>query len=67
MPESTVAPVLDDIGHDYSVPVMRFIYDTHTGEGGMDTRLEAFTDILNMKKSRSNKSSYRKIPERNTI
>lgn len=53
MPESTVAPILDDIGHDYGMPVMRFIFDTHTGEGGMDTRLEAFTDILKMRKVKS--------------
>jgi len=51
MPESTVAPVLDDISRDYKIPVMRFVFDTHTGEAGMDTRLEAFIDILKRKKA----------------
>lgn len=52
MPESTVAPILDDISHDYGIPVMRLIFDTHTGEGGVNTRLEAFVDILKRKKVR---------------
>jgi len=50
MPESTVAPILDDISHDYNVPLMRLIFDTQTGEAGLDTRLEAFVDILQRKK-----------------
>lgn len=52
MPESTVAPILDDASKDYSIPVMRLIFDTHTGEAGLDTRLEAFVDILKRKKER---------------
>lgn len=52
MPESTVAPILDDISRDYSIPVMRLIFDVHTGEAGLDTRLEAFVDILKRKKER---------------
>lgn len=51
MPESTVAPILDDIGKDYGIPVMRLIFDVHTGEAGLDTRLEAFVDILKRKKA----------------
>ncbi|GAI36827.1 unnamed protein product, partial [marine sediment metagenome] len=52
MPESTVAPILDDISHDYNIPVMRLIFDVHTGEAGLNTRLEAFVDILQRKKQR---------------
>lgn len=54
MPESTVAPVLDDIQRDYGIPVMRLIFDTHTGEAGLDTRLEAFVDILKRKRGGKN-------------
>jgi len=50
MPESTVATVLDDIHRDYGIAVMRLIFDTHTGEAGLDTRLEAFVDILKRRK-----------------
>lgn len=52
MPESTVAPILDDISHDYGIPLMRLIFDTHTAEAGLDTRLEAFVDILKRKKDK---------------
>lgn len=52
MPESTVAPVLDDISQDYGIPLMRLIFDAHTGEAGLDTRLEAFVDILQRRKNR---------------
>jgi len=50
MPESTVASILDDIGHEYNIPVMRLIFDVQTAEAGLDTRLEAFIDILKRKK-----------------
>jgi len=50
MPEATVAPVLDDISRDYNIPVMRLIIDTHSSEVALDTRLEAFIDILQRKK-----------------
>lgn len=49
-PEATVASVIDDIQMDYNIPVMRLIFDTHTGETSLDTRIEAFCDILKRKK-----------------
>jgi len=52
MPEATVSPVIDDISRDYSIPVMRFILDTQTAEAGLNTRLEAFVDILSRKKNK---------------
>ncbi|GAI63726.1 unnamed protein product [marine sediment metagenome] len=51
MPESTVSPILHDISRDYNIPVMKLIFDTHTGEGGLNTRLEAFVDMLQRKKA----------------
>lgn len=50
MPESTVAAIIDDISKDYGIPVMRLMFDAHTGEAGLNTRLEAFVDILQRKK-----------------
>lgn len=50
MPESTVASVLDRISEDYNLPVLRLVFDEHSGEAGVDTRLEAFVDILKRKK-----------------
>ena len=50
MPESTVASILDGISEDYNLPVLRLVFDEHSGEAGVDTRLEAFVDILKRKK-----------------
>ena len=50
MPESTVAVILDDVSHECHIPVMRLIFDVQTGESGLNTRLEAFVDILQRKK-----------------
>ncbi|GAI76397.1 unnamed protein product [marine sediment metagenome] len=52
MPESTVSSILDDIGRDYDIPVMSLIFDTHTGEAGLDTRLEIFVDVLQRRKAK---------------
>lgn len=49
-PEAVAAPILDDISRDYHIPVMRLIFDVHTGEAGLNTRLEAFVDILQRRK-----------------
>ena len=54
MPEATVSPILDEISHTYNMPVMRLIFDTHTAEAGLNTRLEAFIDILKRKKEVKN-------------
>lgn len=51
MPEATVAAIIDDISTDYGIPVMRIIFDVHTAMAGLDTRLEAFVDILQRKKA----------------
>jgi predicted nucleotide-binding protein (sugar kinase/HSP70/actin superfamily) len=59
MPESTVAPVLDAISEDYSLPVLRLVFDEHSGEAGVDTRLEAFVDILKRKKKGHKRSKGR--------
>lgn len=54
MPEATVSPILDEISHTYNMPVMRLIFDTHTAEAGLNTRLEAFIDILKRRRKEVN-------------
>ena len=49
MPEFTVSSIVDDVAHDYGLPVIHFTFDTHTADAGMITRLEAFTDMLKRK------------------
>ena len=50
-PESTVAPILSDISNDFSIPLLKLIFDTQTGEAGLVTRLEAFVDMLKRKRN----------------
>ncbi|SPF35425.1 conserved hypothetical protein [Candidatus Desulfosporosinus infrequens] len=46
MPEIVAASVLPRVQETYKVPIMTLIVDEHTGQAGMQTRLEAFVDLL---------------------
>ena len=46
MPEIVAASVLPKVQETYKVPIMTLIVDEHTGRAGMQTRLEAFVDLL---------------------
>ncbi len=46
MPEIVAASVLPKVQEDYKVPIMTLVVDEHTGQAGMQTRLEAFVDLL---------------------
>jgi len=46
MPEIVAASVLPKVQEAYKVPIMTLIVDEHTGHAGMQTRLEAFADLL---------------------
>jgi len=50
-PEINVMPALDRISRDMSLPVLHLSFDTHNGEAGLQTRLEAFVDMLRMRRS----------------
>ena len=52
-PESDVTPVLQRLSRDYRVPVLFLTFDTQTSDAGLDTRLEAFYDMIAMRKVRS--------------
>jgi len=51
-PEAVVASIVDDIGRDFNIPVLRLIFDVQSGEAGLVTRLEAFCDMLNRRRAR---------------
>ncbi len=51
-PEIDCEPVLMRIAEDYSIPILYLTYDAQTSDTGLDTRLEAFYDMLAMKKQR---------------
>ena len=49
-PEITAMTILQNISKDYDVPFMYMTFDTETSETGVHTRLEAFHDMIVMKK-----------------
>ena len=51
-PEIDCMPVLQHISRDMHMPVLYLSYDSQTSDTGLDTRLEAFYDMLAMKKEK---------------
>ena len=51
-PEIDCVPVLQRISADFRIPTLYLTYDSQTSDTGLDTRLEAFYDMLAMKKER---------------
>ncbi len=49
-PEIGAMPIINKIAEQYNVPVLFLTLDTHSGEEGIKTRLEAFYDMLEMRK-----------------
>lgn len=51
-PEVDCMPVLQRMSRDTGVPVLYLSYDSQISDTGLDTRLEAFYDMIAMKKER---------------
>ncbi|EHQ87373.1 hypothetical protein [Desulfosporosinus youngiae] len=49
-PEIDAIPALQNISNDYKIPILYFSFDTQTSETGFNTRLEAFYDMIIMRK-----------------
>ena len=49
-PEIDAMPVLQNISSDYNIPILFFSFDSQTSETGIQTRLEAFYDMIIMRK-----------------
>ena len=43
-------PIISKVCNDYNVPLLFFSFDTGTSEVGIKTRLEAFYDMLEMRR-----------------
>jgi predicted nucleotide-binding protein (sugar kinase/HSP70/actin superfamily) len=53
MPESTVRPILEKIHQETGIPFLSLSLDEQVAEAGIDTRIEAFVDVVkNYHKSR---------------
>lgn len=53
-PEVNAMPVLMNISEDYKIPVLYLSFDSQNSETGIKTRIEAFCDMLTMKKEKEN-------------
>ncbi len=49
-PEIDTMPVLERISEDYKIPIIYFSFDTQTSDVGINTRIEAFYDMIMMRK-----------------
>lgn len=46
MPEIVSKSIFPDVSRDHGLPVLSLSLDEHSGEAGLETRLEAFVDLL---------------------
>ncbi len=51
MPEIVAQSVLSSVSKDEGIPCMTLYFDEHAGTAGIQTRMEAFTDMLKRKKT----------------
>ncbi len=51
MPEIVAQSVLNRVSREENIPCMTLYFDQHAGAAGIQTRLEAFTDMLKRKKA----------------
>ena len=51
-PEIAAMPIIDKVCKEYDVPIIYFSFDSNTSEVGIKTRLEAFNDMLEMRRNK---------------
>ena len=56
MPEIIAQSTLVEVQKKYGIPIMTLIVDEMTGEEGYKTRLEAFVDMIEMRKRQASLS-----------
>lgn len=49
-PELNAMPILEQISNEYNIPIIYFSFDSQDNSVGIDTRLEAFYDMIKEKK-----------------
>ena len=50
LPEASVADMMDQAATELDFPLIHLIFDEHNSDAGLDTRLEAFVDMLKFRK-----------------
>ena len=51
-PEIGAIPIINKICTDYKEPIIYFSFDSETSDNGIKTRLEAFYDMLKLRKEK---------------
>lgn len=59
MPEIVAESILPTVSRDHGIPTFCLIVDEHSGDAGVQTRLEAFVDLLARKKERKESDNAR--------
>jgi predicted nucleotide-binding protein (sugar kinase/HSP70/actin superfamily) len=52
MPEVSARAILGNVSRTLGIPVLHFSFSEQTGEAGVDTRIEAFVDMLERKRAK---------------
>jgi predicted nucleotide-binding protein (sugar kinase/HSP70/actin superfamily) len=52
MPEIVTQSILPRVSEDYGIPVMSLVLDEHSSDAGLQTRLEAFMDLIGERKAK---------------
>jgi predicted nucleotide-binding protein (sugar kinase/HSP70/actin superfamily) len=58
-PEVDAMPILQKISRDYNIPILYLSFDAQTSEEGILTRIEAFYDMVKMRRDRNEKGLFR--------
>ncbi len=59
IPELNATPALIRLANDYDIPILHLSFDSNTSETGVRTRLEAFSDMIAMRRGKQ-LESFRK-------
>jgi len=46
MPETVAKQILPSVSHEQNIPILSLVIDEQTGKAGIETRLEAFIDLM---------------------
>ncbi len=55
LPENVAQMFLPEISHEYNIPFLALSFDENTSETAVDNRLEAFVEMIKMKKNKNKK------------
>ncbi|MDU7336507.1 MAG: hypothetical protein E7L17_00145 [Clostridium sp.] len=53
IPELNATPALTSVEQDYGMPILHLSFDANTSEVGVETRLEAFADMIEMRRNKA--------------